>query len=32
MTTLNELCAYLLPPDEHLKFRSLILEDQRIIR
>ncbi len=31
MTTLNELCAYLLPSDEHLTFRSLILEEQRII-
>lgn len=31
MVTLNELCTYLLPPDEHLKFRTLILDEQRII-
>ena len=31
MLTLNDLCAHLLPPDEHLKFRSLILNEQRII-
>ena len=28
---LNELCAHLLPPDEHLKFKTLILDEQRII-
>jgi len=31
MITLNELCAHLLPPDEHLKFKHLILDEQRII-
>lgn len=31
MITLNELCAQLLPPHEHLKFRNLILDEHRII-
>ena len=31
MITLNELCAHLLPPEEHLKFKTLILDEQRII-
>jgi transposase len=31
MITLNELCAHLLPPEEHLKFKTLILDEQRLI-
>jgi hypothetical protein len=31
MITLNELCARLLPSDEQLKFRSLILDEPRMI-
>jgi hypothetical protein len=31
MITLNELCAHLLPPEEHLHFKNLILDEQRII-
>ena len=31
MITLSELCAQLLPPQEHLKFKNLILHEQRII-
>ena len=31
MITLNELCVQLLPPNEHLKFKNLILDEQRII-
>jgi len=31
MITLNELCAHLLPPEEHLHFTNLILHEQRII-
>jgi transposase len=31
MITLNELYAHLLPPEEHLKFKTLILDEQRII-
>jgi transposase len=31
MLTLNDLCAHLLPPDQHLQFRTLILDEQRII-
>ncbi len=31
MITLNELCAHLLPPEEHMKFTTLILGEDRII-
>jgi transposase len=31
MITLNELCAHLLPPEEHLHFTNLMLHEQRII-
>ncbi len=31
MITLNALCAHLLPPEEHLKFKTLILGEDRII-
>jgi transposase len=31
MITLNELCAHLLSPEEHLKFKTLILDEHRII-
>jgi transposase len=31
MITLNELCAHLLPPEEHLHFKTLILDEQRIM-
>ena len=31
MITLKELCAHLLPPEEHLQFKTLILDEQRII-
>jgi transposase len=31
MITLNELCAHLLPPEEQLHFKNLILDEQRII-
>ena len=31
MIQLHELCAHLLPPAEHLKFKTLILNEQRII-
>jgi transposase len=31
MITLNELCAHLLPPEEHLHFKNLILDEQRLI-
>ena len=31
MITLSELCSQLLPPHEHLKFKTLILNEQRII-
>ena len=30
MITLNDLCAYLLPPDEHLKFKTLIMGEDGI--
>ena len=30
MITLNDLCAHLLPPDEHLKFKTLIMGEQGI--
>lgn len=28
MMTLNDLCAHLLPPDEHLKFKTLHIGEQ----
>ena len=28
MMTLNDLCAHLLPPDEHLKFKTLIMGEE----
>ena len=31
MITLHELCAHLLPPEEHMKFKTLILGEDRII-
>jgi hypothetical protein len=31
MITLNELCAHLRSPEEHLKFKTLILDEHRII-
>jgi hypothetical protein len=31
MITLDDLCASLLPPDDHLKFQSLIIEEPRFI-
>ena len=31
MITLNDLCAHLVPPEEHLQFKTLILDEQRII-
>lgn len=31
MLTLNDLCARLLPPDQPLQVRTLILDEQRII-
>ena len=30
MMTLNDLCAHLLPPDEHLKFKTLHIGEQGI--
>lgn len=31
MITLNDLCAHLLPPDEQLKFKTLIIDEPRLI-
>jgi transposase len=31
MITLDDLCAYLLPPDDHIKFQSLIIDEPRLI-
>jgi len=31
MITLNDLCAHLLPPDDHLQFQSLIIDEPRLI-
>jgi transposase len=31
MMTLNDLCAHLLPPEEHLKFKTLIMGESGII-
>jgi transposase len=31
MLTLNDLCAHLLPPDEQLKFKTLIINEPRLI-
>lgn len=31
MMTLDDLCAYLLPPDDHIKFQSLIIDAPRLI-
>jgi transposase len=31
MITLDDLCAHLLPPDDHLKFQALIIEEPRLI-
>ena len=31
ITTLDDLCAYLLPPDDHLQFQSLIIEEPCLI-
>ena len=31
MMTLNDLCAHLLPSDEHLKFKTLIIDEPRLI-
>src|SRR4051794_26475416 len=31
MITLDDLCAQLLPPDDHLKFQSLIIDEPRLI-
>ena len=30
MITLNELCAHLLPPEEHVHFTNLMLHEQRL--
>jgi transposase len=30
MMTLNDLCVHLLPPDEHLKFKTLHIDEQGI--
>src|SRR5262245_41467788 len=31
MITLDDLCASLLPPDDHIKFQSLIIDEPRLI-
>jgi len=31
MITLDELCAYLLPPDDHIQFQSLLIEEPCLI-
>ena len=31
MITLDDLCAHLLPPDDHITFQSLIIEEPRLI-
>ena len=31
MITLDDLCAHLLPPDDHIKFQSLIIEEPHLI-
>ena len=31
MITLNDLCAHLLPPDEQLKFKTLIINEPHLI-
>ena len=31
MITLDDLCAHLLPPDEHIKFQTLIIDEPRLI-
>ena len=31
MITLNDLCAQLLPPDEQLTFKTLIIDEPRLI-
>jgi transposase len=31
MITLDDLCAHLLPPDDHIKFQSLIIDAPRLI-
>ena len=31
MITLDDLCAHLLPPDDHIKFPSLIIDAPRLI-
>jgi transposase len=31
MITLDDLCAHLLPPDDHIKFQSLIIDEPRLI-
>jgi hypothetical protein len=31
MITLDELCTHLLPPDQHLKLQTLIIDEPRLI-
>jgi transposase len=31
MITFNDLCAHLLPPNEHIKFKALIMDEHRLI-
>jgi hypothetical protein len=31
MMTLDDLCAHLLPPDDHITFQSLIIDEPRLI-
>ena len=31
MMTLDDLCAHLLPPDDRIKFQSLIIDEPRFI-
>jgi hypothetical protein len=31
MITFNDLCAHLLPPDEHLKLKALMIDEHRLI-
>jgi transposase len=32
MRTLDDLCAYVLPPDDHLTFQSLLIDASRFLR